>query len=79
MIKGIDWLVMDVRNMSFKDGVVDVAIDKGTLDTMISGSLWEPPPEVRKITSEYVTEVRGHDRQLIKESWCPHINLPSGF
>ena len=41
----------------FEDESFEVAIDKGTLDAMISGSLWDPPPEVRKNTSEYIDEV----------------------
>lgn len=42
-----------------EDAGVDVAIDKGTLDAMISGSLWDPPKEVRKDVREYLDEVRG--------------------
>ena len=48
---------MDVRKMAFEDETFDVAIDKGTLDTMISGSLWDPPEEVRRCTREYIDEV----------------------
>ena len=54
----IQWRVVDVRDMDvFEDGSFDVAIDKGTLDAMISGSLWDPPPEVRRNTGLYVDEV----------------------
>lgn len=31
---------MDVRDLKFEDGAFDVAIDKGTMDAMIKGSLW---------------------------------------
>ena len=54
----ISWQVMDVRHMAFKDAEYDVAIDKGTLDAMISGSLWDPPEVVRRNTKLYINEVR---------------------
>ena len=48
-IESVDWQIMDVRDMTgFANGAFDIAIDKGTLDAMISGSLWDPPPEIRK-------------------------------
>lgn len=49
----VDWLQMDVRNMSSLPAEsIDVAIDKGTMDAMIYGSPWDPPSEVREgITS----------------------------
>ena len=54
----INWQVMDVRHMTeFDDNSFEVAIDKGTLDAMIWGSPWDPPPDVRKNTSEYISEV----------------------
>lgn len=36
---------------------IDLAIDKGTLDAMISGSLWDPPEVVRNNTKKYIDEV----------------------
>ncbi|KAF7874212.1 hypothetical protein EAF04_002884 [Stromatinia cepivora] len=51
------WTVMDVRNMKLEDGEIDVAIDKGTLDAMIHGSMWDPPQEVRENVGCYVDEV----------------------
>jgi hypothetical protein len=52
------WAVMDVRELQLSDGSVDVAIDKGTLDAMIHGSLWDPPADVRENVGRYVDEVR---------------------
>ena len=51
------WCVMDVRCLELPNGSVDVAIDKGTLDAMIHGSLWDPPEDVRCNVGKYVDEV----------------------
>lgn len=53
----MDWEVMDVRRMNFAGSKFDVAIDKGTLDAMLHGSLWDPPADVRKNVADYVNEV----------------------
>ena len=53
----LEWLVRDVRNMQFSNQSFDVAIDKGTLDAMLHGSLWDPEDEVRENVSAYVNEV----------------------
>ncbi|KAI0179903.1 S-adenosyl-L-methionine-dependent methyltransferase [Hypoxylon sp. FL1284] len=57
-IAGIRWEQMDVRHM---DGIpsqsIDVAFDKGTLDAMIHGSPWSPPPDVQQNTGQYLKEV----------------------
>jgi len=39
---------MDVRNLSFQADSFDVAIDKGTMDAMMTakGDVWDPPPQV---------------------------------
>jgi ubiquinone/menaquinone biosynthesis C-methylase UbiE len=56
--EGIDWKVADVRHMTdFSSASFDAAIDKGTLDAMIHGSLWDPPKEVRNNTGQYIDEV----------------------
>jgi EEF1A lysine methyltransferase 4 len=54
------WCVMDVRELQLLDCFVDVAIDKGTLDAMIHGSLWDPPADVRGNVDRYADEVRTH-------------------
>ncbi|KAF2272335.1 S-adenosyl-L-methionine-dependent methyltransferase [Westerdykella ornata] len=55
---GIDWKVADVRCMTHVEaGDFDVAIDKGTLDAMISGSLWDPPAHVRDNIKKYIDAV----------------------
>lgn len=51
------WRVMDVRNLELATGTVDIAIDKGTLDAFIHGSLWDPPEDVRENVGKYVDEV----------------------
>ncbi len=54
---GLEWLVMDVRKMHFPDQSFEAAIDKGTLDAMLHGSLWDPEDEVKENVSAYVNEV----------------------
>ncbi|RMD41793.1 hypothetical protein DV735_g3301, partial [Chaetothyriales sp. CBS 134920] len=57
-IGGITWEHADVRQMDhIPSESVDVAFDKGTLDAMISGSPWDPPPEVLDNTGRYIREV----------------------
>jgi len=70
----IRWLEQDVRNMTdIHSASIDVAIDKGTLDAMISGSLWDPPDVVRNNTKKYIDEVCPQTSQtqiLISGSKC---------
>ncbi|KAK9429924.1 S-adenosyl-L-methionine-dependent methyltransferase [Lipomyces doorenjongii] len=54
------WDVMDVRDMStFKDGMFDIAIDKGTLDALLSysGSVWDIPKHIQESAGKYMDEV----------------------
>lgn len=54
----IEWIVGDVREMTqIADGTIDVAFDKGTLDAMVSGSLWDPPDMVKTNIKRYVDEI----------------------
>ncbi|KAK9469218.1 S-adenosyl-L-methionine-dependent methyltransferase [Lipomyces arxii] len=58
--KGMTWQVMDVRDMvAFADNTFDVAIDKGTLDALLSytGSVWDIPVEIKESTAKYMDEV----------------------
>ena len=60
---GADWKVMDVRDMhEFGPECFDIAIDKGTMDAMFHGSVWDPPDEVRDNLARYLGEV---DRVLV--------------
>ena len=54
------WCVMDVRKLQLPDYSVDVAIDKGTLDCMIYGSVLDPPADVRNNVDRYIKEVQIH-------------------
>ena len=55
---GVVWKQMDVRDMrGIEDKSVEVAFDKGTLDAMIHGSPWSPPPAVKENTNRYLSEV----------------------
>jgi len=56
--EGIEWRLMDVRDMKgVENASVDAAFDKGTLDSMIHGSPWNPPQEVKDNTTAYLREV----------------------
>lgn len=54
----LEWQVMDVREMKYPDDSFEIAIDKGTLDAMLHGSLWDPEPDVMENTKAYIDEVR---------------------
>lgn len=56
-MEGCVWRVMDVRKLEIEAESVDIAIDKGTLDAFIHGSLWDPPEDVRTNVGAYVDEV----------------------
>lgn len=53
----LEWEVMDVRRMSIPSSSIDVALDKGTLDAMLHGSLWDPEDDVRENVGAYIDEV----------------------
>ncbi|KAJ6614176.1 S-adenosyl-L-methionine-dependent methyltransferase [Mycena sp. CBHHK59/15] len=44
----MEWHEMDVRDLKFEDQSFDVAIDKGTMDAMMTakGDVWDPPQKV---------------------------------
>lgn len=55
---GVIWRYGDVRDLvDIADGSIDVAFDKATLDSMIYGSPWNPPDDVKDNTSRYISEV----------------------
>ena len=60
--------------MQLPDDSIDVAIDKSTLDTMIHGSLWEPPDDVRENVGKYVEEVQPYvplyDARMLNATGC---------
>ncbi|KAL9636774.1 MAG: hypothetical protein Q9164_002618 [Protoblastenia rupestris] len=53
----LDWRVDDVRHLQLEDRSIDIAIDKGTMDAMLYGSPWDPPPEVQDNVAKYVNEI----------------------
>ncbi|KAF9778306.1 S-adenosyl-L-methionine-dependent methyltransferase [Thelephora terrestris] len=44
----MEWVVADVRELPFDAGTFDIALDKGTMDAMMTtkGDIWEPPEQV---------------------------------
>ncbi|EKM50634.1 uncharacterized protein PHACADRAFT_200577 [Phanerochaete carnosa HHB-10118-sp] len=53
------WHEMDVRDLEFDSESVDVAIDKGTMDAMMTAKadVWDPPKEVIENCTREVDEV----------------------
>ncbi|KAJ3863799.1 S-adenosyl-L-methionine-dependent methyltransferase [Lentinula novae-zelandiae] len=62
----MEWHEMDVRDLKFDDSSFDVAIDKGTMDAMMTakGDIWNPPQQV---VDDCTREVREVIRTLRKE------------
>lgn len=54
----MEWHEMDVRDLKFGDGTFDVAIDKGTMDAMMTakGDVWDPPEQVIRDCNKEVDE-----------------------
>ncbi|KAK9449995.1 S-adenosyl-L-methionine-dependent methyltransferase [Limtongia smithiae] len=53
------WEVMDVRDMkTLGDNTFDIAIDKGTLDALLSytGSVWDIPEHIKESCHKYMDE-----------------------
>ncbi|KAI6103090.1 S-adenosyl-L-methionine-dependent methyltransferase [Pisolithus croceorrhizus] len=55
----MQWHEMDVRSLTFPDSAFDVAIDKGTMDAMMTSSsdVWNPPEQVVNDCVAEVSEV----------------------
>ncbi|GJE98572.1 S-adenosyl-L-methionine-dependent methyltransferase [Phanerochaete sordida] len=53
------WHEMDVRDLKFDSESMDVAIDKGTMDAMMTAKadVWDPPEEVIENCTREVNEV----------------------
>ncbi|KAJ3812498.1 S-adenosyl-L-methionine-dependent methyltransferase [Lentinula lateritia] len=55
----MEWHEMDVRDLKFDGSSFDVAIDKGTMDAMMTakGDIWNPPQQVVDDCTKEVSEV----------------------
>lgn len=55
----MEWHEMDIRNLTFESDSFDVAIDKGTMDAMMTskGDVWDPPEDVVESCNREVDEV----------------------
>lgn len=53
------WLEMDIRALNFPASIFDVAIDKGTMDAMMTtkGDVWDPPQQVIDDCTKEIDEV----------------------
>lgn len=52
-------LEMDIRDLKFDARSFDIALDKGTMDAMMTakGSVWDPPPQVVEDCTKEIDEV----------------------
>lgn len=55
----MEWHEMDIRQLAFDSDTFDVAIDKGTMDAMMTakGDVWDPPKDVIQNCDREVDEV----------------------
>ncbi|CAL1714250.1 unnamed protein product [Somion occarium] len=55
----MQWLEMDVRDLKFESGSFDFALDKGTMDAMMTtkGDVWDPSEDVVESCNKEVDEV----------------------
>ncbi|KAI0924235.1 hypothetical protein AcW1_006406 [Taiwanofungus camphoratus] len=55
----MEWHEMDIRDLTFDSETFDVAIDKGTMDAMMTakGDVWDPPEEVVQNCDREIDEV----------------------
>ncbi|KAI0629369.1 S-adenosyl-L-methionine-dependent methyltransferase [Trametes polyzona] len=55
----MEWHEMDIRDLKFDDDSFDIAIDKGTMDAMMTAKadVWDPPEEVVQNCNREVDEV----------------------
>ncbi|KAI0352160.1 S-adenosyl-L-methionine-dependent methyltransferase [Trametes cingulata] len=55
----MEWHEMDIRELKFEDNSFDVAIDKGTMDAMMTAKadVWDPPEGVVQNCNREVDEV----------------------
>jgi len=57
--KSMQWIEMDIRDIKFDHSTFDVALDKGTMDAMMTakGSVWDPPAQVVEDCTREIDEV----------------------
>ncbi|CCM00248.1 uncharacterized protein FIBRA_02277 [Fibroporia radiculosa] len=55
----MEWHEMDIRSLTFDADTFDVAIDKGTMDAMMTanGDVWDPPSNIIENCNREVDEV----------------------
>ncbi|BGP19885.1 hypothetical protein JCM10213_008641 [Rhodosporidiobolus nylandii] len=81
--EGMTWTTADIRALPFPSGSIDVCIDKGTMDALLTGKgldPWNPPEEVVKNVKGEVDEVvrvlKESGRFLYLTFGQPHFRKP---
>ena len=53
-----EWSVMNILNLPIRDKVIDVIVDKGTLDALLCDvNLWNPEPDMVKEALQALSEI----------------------
>ncbi|KAF7977713.1 hypothetical protein HWV62_2986 [Athelia sp. TMB] len=69
----MEWHEMDIRKLTFEDDSFDVALDKGTMDALMTGKgdVWDPSEEVVNNVTREVSESLRIQPRAVK------LDLPS--
>lgn len=76
---GMDWVVMDMTNLSFPDGAFDVVLDKAAMDAMVvdEGDVWDPEQAVidsADAMCQSISRVMKSDSKFLQISFAqPHF------
>ncbi|GAA6041922.1 hypothetical protein JCM8097_000222 [Rhodosporidiobolus ruineniae] len=81
--EGMTWTVADIRALPFPAASIDVCLDKGTLDALMTAKRldpWNPPPEmvanVKGEVDEVVRVLKPQGRFLYLTFGQPHFRRP---
>ena len=76
----MEWVEMDMTNMTFPDQTFDVVLDKAAMDALVveEGDVWDPEPATIEVVHKMSAEVRrvlkpGHGRHIQISFSQPHF------
>jgi len=86
----MEWLVMDITNLTFSPNSFEVVVEKATLDALMveERDLWNPSQEVRDRMDSVLKQVSHTTHNFVLGNLCisqlghsifyPHLCLPNG-